>query len=69
MTQQPQPQQDDRFPGFIVAPMGDGIGDVSELPEELDFIQKDNVGWRKVADIRDSWQRLMQDVKATLERL
>lgn len=59
---------DDKFPGFIVTPSGDGIDDAGEreIPE---FIRKDNVGWRKVADIRDGWQRFAQAVRDTVERL
>ena len=65
MTQ--QRRDDDLYPGIIIAPGHDGIDDAeAELP---DFIQKDNVGWRKVADIRDGWQRLTQAVKATLDNL
>lgn len=58
---------DDRFPGFVVTPGGDGIDDAEQgVPE---FIAKDNIGWRKIADVRWGWQTFTQAVKGVMDRL
>lgn len=57
---------EDKYPGFVVRPK-DSIDDAE--PELPDFIAKDNEGWRKVADIKDGWQRFTQAINKVLDNL